>query len=195
MKASKGYLTEIADIESFPVQLPAGQIVSLKSLFDIKIDRRFPSLFIANGQQTYRCRCFAKESFKGNRDHLKSKLMNHIGGLEGGLAGLVFSDTEREIRENMASLNQALMIATGLVFLLIVFQFSSLKWSVVVMLAIPFGVIGVGFGLWLFGSTLNVNSMLGMILLAGSTVNNSILFLDFYLRRKNDEACQPAPRY
>src|SRR5690606_33391862 len=49
-----------------------------------------------------------------------------------------------------------------------------------IMTAVPLGFIGVASSLWAFGSTLSVNSMLGLILLCGTAVNNSILFLDFF---------------
>ena len=48
------------------------------------------------------------------------------------------------------------------------------------MTAIPLGVIGVSFSLYFFSSTLSVNSMLGIILLSGTAVNNSIIFVDFF---------------
>ena len=48
------------------------------------------------------------------------------------------------------------------------------------MLAIPLGFVGVSFSLYFFSSTLSLNSMLGLILLSGTAVNNSILLTDVF---------------
>ncbi len=96
------------------------------------------------------------------------------------MGSLRFNNTEREINENIASLIDALFIALFLVVIVICVQFGSFTQTLCIVLAVPLGIIGVGFSLFIFQSVLSVNSMLGIILLSGTAVNNSIIFVDFF---------------
>ena len=58
-------------------------------------------------------------------------------------------------------------------------QFNSFWHPVVVLLALPFSVSGALLALWLGGQSLNVYSMLGLILLVGIAKKNSIMLVDF----------------
>jgi len=69
-----------------------------------------------------------------------------------------------------------------LIYLLLAFQFNSLIIPLVILVTVPLGFIGVIFSLYLFHSTLSLNSMLGTILLGGIVVNNAIIMIDFYLK-------------
>ena len=71
-----------------------------------------------------------------------------------------------------------------------VFQFGSLMNAALVLVAIPLGFIGVAISLYVCGSTLSLNSMLGTILLNGLAVANSIILVDF-LQRKVKEGLAP----
>jgi hydrophobic/amphiphilic exporter-1 (mainly G- bacteria), HAE1 family len=62
------------------------------------------------------------------------------------------------------------------------FQFNSFGAPIVILVSVPLGFIGLVFSLFVFGSTLSLNSMLGAILLSGIVVNNSIIMIDFYQR-------------
>ena len=70
--------------------------------------------------------------------------------------------------------------ATGLilVYMTLASQFNSLIQPLIVMTAQPLAVIGAVFGLWLAGHTLNIYSMIGMVLLVGLVAKNSILLID-----------------
>ena len=73
----------------------------------------------------------------------------------------------------------ALGIAIGLMYLILVVQFGSFLDPLAIMLSLPLSLIGVMLGLWLTGSTLNIMSMIGIILLAGIVAKNAILLIDF----------------
>jgi HAE1 family hydrophobic/amphiphilic exporter-1 len=73
-----------------------------------------------------------------------------------------------------------------LIYVVLAFQFNSLTIPLVILVTVPLGLIGVIFSLFVFKSTLNLNSMLGTILLAGIVVNNAIIMIDFYLKIGSD---------
>jgi HAE1 family hydrophobic/amphiphilic exporter-1 len=66
-------------------------------------------------------------------------------------------------------------------------MFNSIKYPLIILSTIPLSIIGVLSGLSISSSTISLNSMLGVILLAGLVVNNGILLIDFYLRNISPE--------
>lgn len=94
---------------------------------------------------------------------------------------LVFENPQAEMDDAIKSLFIALGASVALIYLLLAFQFNSLKVPLVILITIPLGFIGLVFSLYAFKSTLSLNSLLGAILLSGIVVNNAIVFIDFYL--------------
>jgi multidrug efflux pump subunit AcrB len=72
-----------------------------------------------------------------------------------------------------------LSLAAALLYLILVAQFSSFKDPVLIMLAIPMGLIGVLLVLPLTHTTLNVMSLMGVLMLVGIATSNSILIVEF----------------
>jgi HAE1 family hydrophobic/amphiphilic exporter-1 len=89
-------------------------------------------------------------------------------------------------RESFADLTSALLLGIALVYMLLVALFQSWLHPLAIMFSLPVAVVGAFGGLWLTGYTLNMMSMLGIILLAGIVTKNAILLVDFTneLRRK-----------
>ena len=97
------------------------------------------------------------------------------------------------IQDIMWPIIGAMLIGFFLVFAVMVFQFERFDQPVIVMLTIPFCFIGIAIGLLAFGSTLNLLSMLGVITLGGTAVNNGIILFDYTnmtMKRKRTAAVQ-----
>lgn len=90
-----------------------------------------------------------------------------------------------------SSIQQLLLIfgiSIFLVYAVMVIQFERFTQPLIVMVSIPFCLIGVIFGLLLFGSTLSIVAFLGIIALGGIVVNNAIVLIDYInLLRKERE--------
>lgn len=99
-------------------------------------------------------------------------------------------DAKAELTSALRQLAIAVSLSILLIFITMVFQFGSLMNAVLVLVAIPLGFIGVAISLFVFQSTLSLNSMLGTILLNGLAVANSIILVDF-LQRKVKEGLAP----
>lgn len=80
--------------------------------------------------------------------------------------------------EEFSAIFQAILIAVFLIFLVMAIQFESPKYSLMVMLSIPFSLIGSFFLLFVTGSTLSMVSLMGVLMLVGIVVNNGILYVD-----------------
>jgi multidrug efflux pump len=85
----------------------------------------------------------------------------------------------RELEESGSSLYFAFVLALVVVFMVLASQFESLVHPFTVLLAVPLAVTGALFTLKLVGSTINVYSQIGMILLIGLVTKNSILLVEY----------------
>lgn len=89
--------------------------------------------------------------------------------------------------ETFVAIGKAIAAAVFLVFLVMAMQFESPKYSLMVMLSIPFSLIG-SFGLlFLSGQSLTMISMMGIMMLVGIVVNNGILYVDGIHALMNEE--------
>lgn len=82
------------------------------------------------------------------------------------------------MNEEFASLFNAIFTAVFLVFLVMAMQFESPRFSLMVMMCIPFSLVGSFLLLVITGSTLSMVSLMGFLMLIGIVVNNGILFVD-----------------
>ena len=105
-------------------------------------------------------------------------------GLSVTLRGMV-----QGMRASFTSFTLGLGLAVVLLFLILVAQFQSFLDPFIILLAVPPGIIGVMLMLWLSNTTLNVMSLMGVVMLVGIAVSNSILIVEFtrHLRREGME--------
>ncbi|HWP51145.1 MAG TPA: efflux RND transporter permease subunit [Clostridia bacterium] len=87
------------------------------------------------------------------------------------------TDSER-MTEEFTVLIQAIITAILLVFMVMAMQFESPMFSIVVMISVPFALIGSFLCLYIFKSTISMPSLLGFLMLSGIVVNNGILLID-----------------
>lgn len=92
--------------------------------------------------------------------------------------GVSVAGQSEDMRAGFNSLWLALSLAVFLVYLVMASQFESLRHPFVILLTIPLALCGAVWALWLTGSTLNAVAFIGLILLAGIVVNNSIVLVD-----------------
>ena len=116
------------------------------------------------------------EDLGGVRSQVE-KLVNQTklpDGVAVDLRGVV-----QEMQQSFTSFAYGLGLAVILLYLILVAQFSSFKDPLLIMLAIPMGFIGVLMILPLTHTTLNVMSLMGVLMLVGISASNSILIVDF----------------
>lgn len=88
--------------------------------------------------------------------------------------------------EVFGSLFKAILVAVALVFLILAAQFESVLMAFVVMMAVPYAMTGAFLALFLTGKSLCMTSLLGLVLLVGTVVNNSILLVEFINQNKDE---------
>jgi multidrug efflux pump subunit AcrB len=86
------------------------------------------------------------------------------------------------MRASFKSFGLGLILSTLLVYLILVAQFESFIDPLLILLAVPTGLTGVLLTLWATGTTLNVMSLMGVVMMVGIVVSNSILIVEFTRR-------------
>jgi len=92
--------------------------------------------------------------------------------------GFALKAEAREFQQTMQYVMFAFALAVLLVFMVLASQFNSFIQPLIVMVAQPLAIIGGVMALWLTGNSLNIYSMIGMVLLVGLVAKNSILLVD-----------------
>lgn len=169
------------------VLLPVeNNVIPLRSLVDLELESIWGHYNGENGEPVFYIEAHIKEDYKGEKDSILADLKHQlkVDGIQTDT--LSYIDPTVEIDENINSLFVAILISLALILVVITIQFGNVKLSLLAMSAIPLGFIGVAFSLYLFNEKLSINSMLGLILLCGTAVNNSIIFIDFFIQNSKE---------
>ncbi|MBN1224008.1 MAG: efflux RND transporter permease subunit [Candidatus Aminicenantes bacterium] len=92
---------------------------------------------------------------------------------------VVFSGEQEEMTKSFRSLILAFSLAVLLVYMIMAAQFESLKHPLLILFTLPMGLTGAVWALLITGQTLNVISIIGMVVLAGIVVNDAIVKIDY----------------
>lgn len=87
--------------------------------------------------------------------------------------------SNKDMAESIGYATTALGLAIVFIYMLLGSQFNSFLYPVAIMASLPLSLIGVFFALFLFGSSLNIFSIIGIIMLMGLVCKNAILLIDF----------------
>ncbi|MFK7754567.1 MAG: efflux RND transporter permease subunit [Sedimentitalea sp.] len=105
------------------------------------------------------------------RDLAREKLPDGIG--------LIFLGEAATLNETSSALSATYIIALLVVFLVLLAQFESLSSALVVMMTVPFGVCAAIYAMLLTGTTINIYSQIGVLMLIGVMAKNGILLVEF----------------
>jgi len=104
---------------------------------------------------------------------------------ENGVAVTLRGPVEK-MKSGMGLLRIGLAIAVLLVYLVLMAQFKSFVDPLIILLAVPLGIGGVLVVLFLTNTYINIQSLMGTLMMIGVVVNNSILLVEFANRRRMD---------
>jgi HAE1 family hydrophobic/amphiphilic exporter-1 len=167
----------VEDLAALPIGLN-GKIVPLKALAQVEVEPTPPTLFRVDGHDQFVISGRKNRSQKVKLDEVTAQAREVLKGLP----GIQFEDAEAELNDALHQLGIAVGLSVLLIFVTLVLQFGGIVDAALVLVAIPLGLIGVGLALFVFRSTLSLNSALGVILLNGIAVANSILLVDLLKR-------------
>jgi len=101
---------------------------------------------------------------------------------------IVIGGEQEEVYRSFRSLILAMIIAVVLIYMIMAAQFESLRHPFIIMLDVPLTISLLALILWITGLGLNVISFIGLIVLAGIAVNDSIVKVDFINQRRREGA-------
>lgn len=166
----------LAQLMNTEIMTPLGASVRLKEIAEVTQEPRSNLIESENGRYTVEVLGYIE-------DRTFSHVMADVGaqieamavpmGYEVELAG-----EQKTLTESMGDMAFLISLAIFFVYLLLVPQFKSFLHPLTIMMAIPLVVIGIAPALGLTGKVISMPVLLGIILLAGTVVNNSILLVD-----------------
>lgn len=151
---------------------------------------------IAHGREIYVQGLVTRENLQPTLDILALHQDRPLNFVTADVANSVASTTvprgysislegeEKDMAESRAELIGALSIALIAIYLLLVAQFRSFVHPITVLMSVPLSLIGVSGALWIAGKPVSMPVLVGLILLMGIVVNNSIILIDFILQRR-----------
>ncbi|BCR03648.1 multidrug transporter AcrB [Desulfuromonas versatilis] len=168
------------DFEALRLRTPQGGEVPLTRAAWVEEGRGFSEI-----NRTDRKRVINVTASVDNRQANAGEILAELkGGLLEQLAhdypGLSFNmeGEEKERRESMESMKTGFMLALLAIFALLAIPFRSYSQPLLIMAAIPFGVVGAIAGHLIMGYNLSILSMFGIVALSGVVVNDSLLLID-----------------
>jgi HAE1 family hydrophobic/amphiphilic exporter-1 len=193
MRYPEASVAAAEDIGALPIGVGA-KLVPLKALAEVTVDTVPPSVHREDGHELFSVYGEMTEDRKPEAGAALERARKLIDGWKSGSrlpVTVTFEDAEKDLHEALRQLAVAVGLSILLIFLTLVIQFGSVANAMLVLVAVPLGFIGVLGSLLVFRSTLSLNSALGVILLNGIAVANSIILVDF-LKRLVDQGMAPA---
>ena len=95
-----------------------------------------------------------------------------------------FSGSTKNMAESFGYALSALVLAVVFIYMILASQFKSFLQPLALMTSLPLTLIGVVLALLMFGSTLSIFSIIGVVMLMGLVTKNAILLVDFAIRMR-----------
>ena len=171
----------LSDIDNFTISQSDGSLIPLTAIADIKTGRGFSRINRVNGQRTVTVQgdvdvtiANANEILNDVGKRFFPELAKRYPGVSVSLQG-----QNKEAQTTQRSMLSGFILGLIGVYLLLSFQFQSYVEPLIVMIIIPFALVGAIVGHILLGLDFTMPSMLGFAALAGVAVNDSILLVNF----------------
>ena len=178
---------DVYNLEELVIRAPSGVEVPLLDVAQVRqgeafarIDRRDGRRIVTVSMDVEPDRAMGQVMTAINRQVLP-RLAQQYPGLTWSFEG-----SNAQMREATASLWGGFGLAMFVIYALLAIAFRRYIQPVIVMIAIPFGIIGAVFGHILLGFDLSLISFMGVIALAGVVVNDSLIMIDFANRSRQD---------
>ena len=175
--------TSLDALRSMQIPTMTGGTVPLSMVADVYTELSPQSVVRKNQKETV---TITGESESGDSNAIKAAVDDVVAkyelpdGVEVGEGDTAAS----QIAETTGTLMMALAVAIMLVYFILATQFNSFSLPVAIMLILPIGLLGSMIMLWPTGNHVSMVALLGVIILAGTVVNSSIVLIDYTLQRR-----------
>ena len=174
-------------LNEFEVMLPGGGTVPFANVVTLQSRRGFDSIRHVEGNLAITVTGDVDDAVNNDNRIIANLKQNTLPELE-QRHGVRFSFEGRQAdqRETLSDMKRGAILALVLIYLVLAWVFGSYGWPLLVMMIIPFGLVGAIWGHTLMNIDLTILSMFGFFGLAGIVVNNSIILVVFYKQIRAD---------
>lgn len=171
----------LTSLARLPVMTSDGEVLPLSTLASIQSRRGIDKINHVNGVQTVAVRAYPDKSVTTADaviNELEADVMAPIARKWGVSHGKGFWANEQS--ELLREMFIGFLITLALIYIILAWTLHSLSWPLAIMFAIPFGLTGALFGLWVMGFNITPLAFLGIFTLTGVIVNDSIILVTAY---------------
>ncbi len=178
---------DIKNLENFLIRSPDGVEVPLMDVVEIEPQEAFTSINRRDGRRVVNVGMDVEPANSVGRVIAKVQ-EETLPQLRADFPGITwsFEGSQADMRESTSVLRAGFAIAMLLIYSLLAIAFSSYVQPLIVMLAIPFGIVGAVIGHILLGYDLSLVSLMGVIALSGVVVNDSLIMIDYANKRRKE---------
>ena len=180
VKYSEDRLQTIAELNDLLITTPIGTIIPLKDVAVIAEEKGYADIRRFEGERAITV--FASvDRTKASPFEVNQILMSSFADIESLYPGyrLDFRGVFDEIRKSFSELWKLFIVGVLVIYVILGAQFKSFTQPIIILFAVPFGMIGAMVGLLFSNATLSMVAMFGIVALAGIVVNDSIVLIDF----------------
>ncbi len=175
MKAEdRDTLDEVLNMTAYS---PWGLTIQLKQIAQASFVKTLPAIKRVEGERTYLITANVKGNFTEAVNELQVLLDDMYNNKD---VTTVITGEKLAMKEALSQVSFALILGIIIIYMILASEFESLLQPIIVMTAVPLGIIGSIVTLLITGQSINSISMLGIIMLVGNVVNISILLVDRY---------------
>jgi len=173
------------NLEQMVLLTPAGKEIPLREAVSLTRGRAYTTIDRRNGRRVVTVSADTRPRSKAGQV-LSALKADILPTLQQKYSGLTFSFEGRQAdrRESMQALKRGMLMALLVIYAMLAVPFNSYIQPMIIMLAIPFGIVGAIAGHLIMGYSLSVISMFGLVALSGVVVNDSLVLIDFANRRR-----------
>ncbi|MBX7232230.1 MAG: efflux RND transporter permease subunit [Bdellovibrionales bacterium] len=184
VKVDRPYINDFKTILDLKVRNNRGELIRLGDVAEVQEKTSLAS--ITRQQRERSITIYSNISPKSSQAELISTIEEERKNLPQGYS-LILSGSSKTFGESFSSLSFALWLGLIVAYMILGSQFNSFIHGFTVLLALPFSLSGAWLALWVSEKSLNVYSMIGLILLMGIAKKNSIMLVDFSNQLRDDE--------
>jgi len=184
--------SSLEDLRELMIRTSSGALIPVKSICSISLDEAYSGINRVNRSRSLSVIANVDESIANANEIIESIEKRDLPNILSKYPGISYSleGQQKEQSENLNSLTRNYLFALFIVFLLLAVPFKSYFQPLIVMFAIPYGIIGAVVGHLLLGMDFSILSMLGIAALSGVVVNDSLVMMD-YINRNKDKTNDP----
>ena len=184
---------DIDNLESFLVRTPNGVEVPLLDVVEVEQREAFTSINRRDGRRVVNVGMDVEPANEVTQ--VLASVQNEVlPQLRADYPGLTwsFEGSQADMRESTNSLWSGFSMAMLIIYALLAIAFSSYSQPIIVLSAIPFGIVGAVIGHILLGYDLSVVSLMGVIALSGVVVNDSLIMIDYANKQRETSSVYEA---